>query len=63
MIKKRNLLEGEREGVHEANLKPVKGFVPLPATPPVRFAFGVCEALQAWQTEVPCWQEKNQVKQ
>jgi hypothetical protein len=47
MIKKSNLLEGEREGVHEANLKPVKGFVPSPATPPVRFAFRVCEALQA----------------
>jgi hypothetical protein len=28
MIKKRNLLAGDREGDHEVNLKPIKGFVP-----------------------------------
>jgi hypothetical protein len=63
MIKKRNLLEGEREGVHEANLKPVKGFVPSPVAPSVRSVFRAFRALQAWWTEVPCLQEKNQVKQ
>jgi hypothetical protein len=35
MIKKRNLLAGDREGDHEANPKPIKGFVPPPSPPPV----------------------------
>jgi hypothetical protein len=49
MIKKINLLAGDREADHEANLKPIKSFVSPPMMLPVRSAFGVCDALQAWR--------------
>jgi hypothetical protein len=44
MIKKINLIAWDKEGDHEANFKPIKGYVPP-------------SAALAWRTEAPCRRE------